>query len=170
MFRQCLMKRSIEDGNLRQRSSERCARSDDALNVCRVVQGRELDAVFNTSQNFIRDQNRVRELFATVDHTMTNGMNVGNTTDLTHSRFLADGPTKNHLNGRTRIPDWFRESLRRFVFGREGYDAGATDAFNESMGQTLVSVLLDSLEIGRDQLKLDRRAAAVENQYVHQKR
>src|SRR5262249_45841712 len=101
-----------------------------------------------------------------MDHAMTNRVNVGNTTDLAQSRFFADGPTKNHLYGRTRISDRFREAFRRPAFGSESHDARAADAFDESMGKTLVGVLLNSLEVGRDQLKLDRRATAVENQYI----
>src|SRR6185295_10692416 len=112
MFRKRLMKRSIEYGDLRQRYAQSSARSDNALNVCRIVQRRELDAVFDTSQHLIGYENRFRELFAAMDHAMTNGMNVGNTTHFSESGFFTDGPTENHLHGRTRIPHRFGEALR----------------------------------------------------------
>src|SRR5215217_438350 len=102
-----------------------------------------------------------------MDHAMTDGMNISDTSNFRDPGFFRDGPTQNHVHGRTRIADWFGEALRSLPFSGERDDTGAADALDESMGQALVGALLNELEVGRDQLELDRRAAAVKNQHVH---
>src|SRR5689334_18927618 len=98
---------------------------------------------------------------------MAHRMNVGNAGDLAQARFFAHRPTQDHLHRSACISDWFGETLRCVAFGSKPDDPCAADALDQTSCQALVGVLLDALEIGRDQLKLNRRAAAVENEYVH---
>src|SRR6185369_17029498 len=100
-------------------------------------------------------------------HAMAHGMNVGNASNLVDSRFFRDGPTENHLHGGTRVSDGLGETFWRFTVRRKRDDPGAADTLDQPVGQTLVRVLFDSLEISRNQLKLDRRTAAIKDQYVH---
>src|SRR5215213_2383331 len=102
-----------------------------------------------------------------MDHAMAHGMNVCDTLYLVDAGICRDGPTKNNLHCGTCVSDRLSETLRRFTFSSECHDARAADAFNQPVGQTLVGVLLDSLEVSSDQLKLDRRAAAIKDQYIH---
>src|SRR6185369_6591922 len=116
MFRQCLMKCRIEDGDLRQRSAQSRARREDALDIRRVMKRRELNAVFNAAQYFIGYQYGAGEAFATVYYAMTNSMNIGNTVDVRNSRVLRHGPTKNYLHGCARIANRLRETFWRIAF------------------------------------------------------
>src|ERR1043166_6716051 len=77
VLRQRLMKRRVENRNLRQRSAEHSTRRENALDVCGIVQRREFDAVFDAAQHFVGYQDRARETFATVDHAMSDGVNEG---------------------------------------------------------------------------------------------
>src|SRR5215510_1971574 len=99
-----------------------------------------------------------------MDHAMAHCMNVCDALDLVYSRIFRDGPTKNHLHCGARVSNRLGEPLRRFTFRSESHDARAADALDQPVGQTLVGVLLDSLEVSSNQLKLDRRAAAVKDQ------
>src|SRR5215203_3487050 len=100
-------------------------------------------------------------------HAMANGVNIADTLNLVHSQLFRDRPTKNHLHGCTRVSDRLGKSLWRFAFSSKRHDAGPADTLNQSVRQTLVRVLLYSLEVSSDQLKLDRRAPAVKDKYVH---
>src|SRR5262245_63794453 len=111
MLRKCLMECGIENGNLRKRLAQGRACRNDTLNVSRIVQRRELDAVFDAAQYLICYQHRAGETFPTMDHPMSNRMNVSDTVDFRDSRLRRDGPTKNHLHCRTRVTDWFGKAF-----------------------------------------------------------
>src|SRR5689334_6743919 len=98
---------------------------------------------------------------------MTDCMNISNAVDVRDSRLLRNGPTKNQLHRGARVADWFGEAFGRISFSSQRDDGRAADTLNDPMSQTLVGILLYAFEVGRDQLKLDRRATAVENQYIH---
>src|SRR5689334_21580718 len=98
---------------------------------------------------------------------MTDCMNISNAVDVRDSRLLRNGPTKNQLHRGARVADWFGEAFGRISFSSQRDDGRAADTLNDPMSQTLVGILLYALEVGRDQLKLDRRATAIENQYIH---
>ena len=98
---------------------------------------------------------------------MAHRMNVTNTADAAEARLLTNRPTKNHLDSRTRVSDWFGKTLWSLSFRCKRNDSRAANAFNQPMGQTPVSILLNLLEVSCYQLKLDRRAPAIKNQHIH---
>jgi hypothetical protein len=79
---------------------------------------------------------------------MTDGMNVSDTVDFRDALVWGHGPTQNHFHRRSRIADWFSKALRRIAFRRKRHNAGAANTFNEPVGQTPISILLDSLQVG----------------------
>ena len=81
VFGKCLVECSVEHRHLRYSGAESCACRHDALDVCRIVQRRELYAVFNSTQHRICYQYRRSEMFAAMDHTMSDRMNVADRPD-----------------------------------------------------------------------------------------
>ena len=55
----------------------------------------------------------------------------------------------------------------RVVADLEGDDRLAADPFDQPLGQLPVAVLLDQVGVGFDDLELEGRTAAVEDEYVH---
>src|SRR5437867_11173058 len=97
MLRQSLMKCSVKNGNLRQPAAKHVTRSLNTLDVGRVVQRREFNAVLDRSHNLVIDLHRLFEVFTTMNNPMTDGMNVSNTLNLRWP-FIGTSPTQNQLN------------------------------------------------------------------------
>src|SRR5262245_44580561 len=99
---QSLMKGSIENCDLRESGAKHLARSEYAFDIRRIVERRELHAIFNGLQHLIADQHRLLEVFSPMDHAVPDCMDVGNTFDLTGTTF-GTGPTQNQLDRRSRV-------------------------------------------------------------------
>ena len=76
-----LVKRRVEDCDLRQPNAEDFARGLYAANVGGVVQRREFDAVLYAAQNLVRYRDRMREALAAVHDAVADGVNVGDALD-----------------------------------------------------------------------------------------
>src|ERR1051325_11051298 len=98
---------------------------------------------------------------------MAHRMNISKTIHVSDARFIRDNPAQDHVNCGARISDGCGRALRRRSFDGEGDDGSTADAFNDSVGEARVGVVRDLIEIGADQLKLDRRTATVEYEYIH---
>src|SRR5437868_13631078 len=71
-----LMKRRVEDSGLRQSYAKDLARRHDAFNVRRIMERREINALFNAAQDFVCDQDRMCEPLAAVHNAMPNRLHV----------------------------------------------------------------------------------------------
>jgi len=79
MFWQRLMKSCVKDGYLWQTRAEYFTSRRYALDVGRIVQGREVNAVFDAAQDFVVDYNRVREALTAMNYAMPYSVNIRNT-------------------------------------------------------------------------------------------
>ena len=84
-LRKSLVKRGIKDGNLRKARAEDVARGRNALQIPRIVKGREIDAVLNALEHTVIDQCRFLEHLSAVYHTMSDRMYVSRSFDFFHA-------------------------------------------------------------------------------------
>src|SRR5438132_674602 len=100
LFRQSLVKRSIEDRDLRQAGAKYVARGKNSLDVQGIVQRRQIDALVYAPKHLLIDQHRMSELLAAVDYSMTDGVNIGNTSHFIDAGRFGANPVYDHVNGR----------------------------------------------------------------------
>ncbi len=105
MLGKCLMKGGIEDRDLGHACTKTRARCCDALDICRIMKWRKLDAISDATQDFIANQRRDLEVLATMHHSMPNRVNISDTIHGADPRFRGNNPTQDHFNGRTGVPD-----------------------------------------------------------------
>src|SRR6185503_21116699 len=98
---------------------------------------------------------------------MADCLYVADTPDFSDARFFRGSPPDHEINRGSHIPQRLCGCLRRVAFHLERYDGFASDTFDRAARQPPVRVLRNQINIGSDQLKLDSRAAAVENKYIH---
>ena len=108
----CLMKRRIKHGNRWKTTTKHLSRRHDALDVCGVVQRRQVDAILDAAHHFIGDQNRMREALATVHHPVADGMDVRNALKVSNARLRGAGPANDELNSSTRVAQGSSRALR----------------------------------------------------------
>src|SRR6476659_2878728 len=127
----------------------------------------KVDTILNAAQNLISDHHRVTELLAAMNYPVPNRVNISHTVHRSNARFIRDNPTQNHVHCSASISDWRSGTLWRVALVGEGNNGCSANAFDDAMRDTHVGVLFDALKIRGDQLKFNRRAAAVEYQDVH---
>ena len=76
LLRKRMMERSIKHRDLRQIFAEQIARGHDPLNIFRIVQWRQIDAVLDPLQHLVVDQRRFFEHFAAVHNAVAYGVYV----------------------------------------------------------------------------------------------
>src|SRR5688572_22191673 len=76
VFGQALVKRGVKDSDLGNACSENSRTCSNSFDVCRVMQRCELDTVFDAAHHIFRDDRRTGEPFTTVDHAVTDRVNV----------------------------------------------------------------------------------------------
>src|SRR5260370_22657576 len=81
------MKRSIKNGNLRQSVAKHFSGRNDSLDIGGIMERRQLNAVFNATQDGVVNSHRLSETFTAMDHTVTNSMNIRNALNLTDAGF-----------------------------------------------------------------------------------
>src|SRR5215831_6695353 len=98
---------------------------------------------------------------------MSHRVNLGHAAELRQAGIWRYGPTQDEVNCRARIANRFGSAPRGLAFSCKRDNAGAANAFKQTMRQALVGVLFDAFKISRNNLEFDRRTAAVKYQYVH---
>src|SRR5262245_3323500 len=98
---------------------------------------------------------------------MPHGMDVGRSLDICDSRSLGRNPTDQVLQGRRYIGERSRKPLPRSIAYLHRDDCFSTDSLGLATAQALIGVLLNPIEIGRNQLKLQSRASRVEYEDIH---
>src|SRR4030095_1228273 len=161
-----LMKCSIKYGNLWETRTEQLARGLNALYVCGIVQRCKLDAIFNAAKHLVRNKDGVRESFASVHHSMSDGIYISDTVNDADGWFGCH-PSNNEINSIAQISESFCEALLCLAFGLKSNDRLTADTFDYPACQAPIFIPGDRVEVGDDQLKLDARASAVKDQDVH---
>ena len=100
---QRLMKRRVEDGGLRQSCAEDFTRRLDALDVRRIVQRSQVDAILYPAQYFVRDEDRMREAFAAMHDAMADGVDISDALDRVDTGTFRTGPSNDEFDSRARI-------------------------------------------------------------------
>ena len=107
MIRQCLMKSSVEDSDLRQPFAKQAAGGSDTFDVGGIVQWRQVDAILYTAKHFICNQDRMGELLASVDDAMAHRLNISNALNLWQTGLCRRCPPDDEVHGAFNIPQRF---------------------------------------------------------------
>jgi len=127
------------------------------------MQRRKLDAILDAAQDFVVDQDRVSEALASVNHSMTDGVNVGDAMDAVYAGGFGSRPSNDEVNGRSHVSKRFCEPSMLAAFRLKRDDSLAADALDRASSESPVLITGKSIEIGCYELKLDRRASAIED-------
>src|SRR5215813_5578407 len=82
VFRHRVMEGSIKNGHLGNFRPEYLLRCPDALDVAGIMKWRKIDTVFNAAQHFIGDDRGFGKQFPTMDHAVSDSINLGGSLDL----------------------------------------------------------------------------------------
>ena len=131
----------------------------DTNDVGGVVQRSQIVALLDTGHDLVGDQHGLGELLAAVNHAVTDSVDLGHGAD--DAVLSVDQSVQNSLDslgvsGHSHISA-LNDLLALGLIGKLAID---TDALAQTLGQDLLS-------LGVEQLILQRRAAGIDNQYVH---
>src|SRR5215831_15565528 len=102
-----------------------------------------------------------------MDHAMPDGLNVGGAANFLNTRFVGSYVSDQVIERCGVITEGCSEFLLGFVFRLKGDDRLAACALNFALADSLVSVLLDPLQVGCNDLELQARASGIEDENVH---
>ena len=142
-------------------------RGVDALQVGRVVERSEVDAFLDTGDDRLVDAGASLEPLGAVDHAVADRVDVGQAGDAFDPRVGRGHPLDGVGQRRLVVAQRGRAFDRRVIAHLEGDDRLAADPFDQALGELPVAILLDQVGIGFDDLELEGRTAAVEDEYVH---
>ena len=162
------VERGVEDGHLRHAGAEQLARGVDALEVRRVVQRREVDAVLDLVHDLVADHHRPRELLAAVDGAVADRVDVADRGDAGDAGLGRDEPAQHVVERGAVVAQRRRAPHRGLALDAEGDERLAADPLDHAAGELAVGVSLDRVEVGVDDLELEGGAAGVQDQYVHE--
>jgi len=131
------------------------------------VQRREVDAVLDLVDHRVVDDHRAGQLLAAVDDAVADGVDVGERLDTRHPGLRRHQPAQHVVEGGAVVAQRRGPPHRRLALGAQGDQRLAADAFENAARQRAVLVAIDHLEVGRDDLELERGAATVEDEDVH---
>jgi len=155
------MKGCVEYGYLFESRAEQIAGRDYAFDVRGIVQGRKVNAVLNAAHHFVIDQYGLSEFLAAMYDSVTYGVNIGCALNRVNARICGTTPANDVIDCRSHIPERRSQSLLRAAFDRVSNYRFASDALDSSASESAISILLDQIKVGCDDLKLDRRASAI---------
>jgi hypothetical protein len=118
------------------------------------VQRRKVDAVFNSPNHVLVNDDGLREFFGTMHDTVTDSVNIGKRPDAGNLGLGGNHPSNNVIEGSAMVTQRYRLFQRRLARRLQRHERLTSDAFNETFSLLLVGVLVDDVEIGLDDLKL----------------
>ena len=83
------------------------------------------------------------------------------------ARRLRSHPSDKKVERSTKVGEWSRENRPRLRPDLRRDNGLAANSLHHPLAQALVRVLLDSIEIGHNQLKLEAGASWVEHENIH---
>src|SRR5262249_32468794 len=158
-----MMESGVKHRGLGQFGTKDLSHGENALDVVGIVEGGQIDAILNPLQHLVSDEDRFGKEFPAVNHTMPSGMDVGRTLDFRDSRSIGYDPTNQVLQGPRNIGERSCKSLPRSIACLHRDDGFSADSLSLAAAQALVAVLLNPVEIGRNQLKFESRTPRVEH-------
>src|SRR3974390_2436154 len=100
-------------------------------------------------------------------HAIPDGMDVRGAADLVHAGLIRCDVANQVVQGRSYIAQWRGELLLAAIALLKGDDGFPSSAFYHAAAQKLVLLLLDVLQVGRDDLKLQAGTSGIQDEYVH---
>src|SRR6516164_1910176 len=149
-----MMERGIKYGDLGNILSQQFSSGQNSSHIVRVVKWRQINAVFDSLQYAVIDQGRFFECLAAMHDAVSHGMHIRSAFDLGDARSIGSNVSEQVVEGRTHVAQWRGLSLARFVAIPGLDDRFAADSVDFPAQNPIILVLLDSLRICRDDLKL----------------
>jgi hypothetical protein len=107
------------------------------------------------------------ELLAAVNYAMADGMNVGDALNILYVGIIRAGPANDEIDSRAGVSERLGHSLLFAAFALKRDDRFSPDSLYRAASEASIRVLLYQAKVSGDQLKLDRRTSAVEDEDVH---
>jgi ABC-2 type transport system permease protein len=145
----------VEDGDLRHLLAEQIRGRVDALEVRRVVQRRQVNALLKPDQHFLVDQDRPRETFRAVDHAVSNRVNVRQAGNARDPGFRRGNPVDDVRERRLVVAQRGSVLQRRVIVHLEADDRFAADSFDQALRKLPVGVGCDAIGVRLDDLELE---------------
>ena len=155
-----LVEGGVEDADLGDAREERLA-GLDALEVGRVVERGELDALPDGGLDLVGDQDRAREILAAVDDPVADAVDLGLVPDDAVLGVEQEG--QDDLDGHLVVLDLADLADLVLALGLIGDDGVArADLLDDALGQ-------EALVLHPDELELDGGTAAVQDEHFHRR-
>ena len=162
------MESRVEDAHLRDLVPEDLRDGVDALEVRRVVKGRQVGALLELLDHLVADEDRLRELLRSVDDPVSDGVDVVEAVDPLDLRPFGLHPFLD-LQDRLAVVGYRLDALDRRLAHRFESEDGllAAHLLDEALRDHVVGVGLEEVEVCVDDLELHGGAAAVKDEHVH---
>ncbi len=142
-----LVKGRVEDGDLGDARQEGLA-GLDALEVMRIVQRGELDALADAGLDLVRDQHGLGEILAAVNDAVPDPVDLALLTD--DAVLRVEEQRQDHLDGHSVVEDFADLPNPVAALGLVGDDGLArTDLLHDPLGQEDLAFHADELELDR---------------------
>ena len=159
-----LVERGVEHRHVRH-VAEEVPRRPVALDVRRVVQRRDVEALLDRPQHLVVDQHRGLEALAPVHHPVPDRLDLAPVPDDT--RLLAGQEGQHALDGDLVLEDLGGLLDRGAPLRLVAQDGGPPDVLDQPLGERAVGARGGRGLVGLDELELHGGAAAVEDQDLH---
>ncbi len=166
-LRQRVVKRRIENRHLRNPRAQQLAHRANSPEIRGIVQGGEVDAIFDSAHNLVGNEDGIRKKFTAVHHAMSDRVNVTHTLDFRNTRLGRCDPADDEIERAGNIFQGGGKFLPGAVAFLHGDDGFGADTLDLAAQQANVLILADPLKIGGDDLKLQAGASGIDDQNVH---
>src|SRR6185503_6671741 len=106
------------------------------------------------------------EVFSAMHDSMSHSMDICNALDRIN-RSVRTSPTKNELDSALSVSNRRGREFLVVTLRLQRDDGFTADSLDGSTRKSLIGIASNGVEIGRDDLKLDRRATTIEDENVH---
>ena len=131
------------------------------------MQGSEINAILDSVDHFVRDQNGIRKRLAAMHHAMPDRVYVGNALNFRYAGIRRSGPAQDEVERSGNVLQRRGERLLRAFSLLHGDYRFSADPFDLAPQQSHVLTLPDALEVRGDNLKFQAGTAGIENENVH---
>jgi hypothetical protein len=161
------MECGIEYGHLRDTRAKELTHRQNTPDVIGIVKGRQIDTVLDSLEHAIVNESRFLEQLTAMHHAMSDRVDVSHTVNFRDTGSIRCHVANQVFQGPCNISQRRCESLIRLVSISKMDNCLAPDALNLTATDAIILVLLDPVEVGGNDLKLQTGTSRVENQNVH---